>query len=121
MKIPKWQYELARYYKRGKLISYFLNNAAKHVYMDCKFQRTLKLDISFSLEHFFISVAIFTQVASASLSDIYEILLTLSPSFESNNSSITELNRIQTFGKKRLIDKFYEGEYESARKQLFKR
>ena len=89
--------------------------------MDCKFQRTLKLDISFSLEHFFISVAIFTQVASASLSDIYEILLTLSPSFESNNSSITELNRIQTFGKKRLIDKFYEGEYESARKQLFKR
>ena len=29
MKIPKWQHELARYYKRGKLVSYFLNNAAK--------------------------------------------------------------------------------------------
>ena len=39
----------------------------KHVYMGWKFQRTLKLDISFSLEHFFISVAIFTQVAFAPL------------------------------------------------------
>ena len=39
----------------------------KNVYMGWKFQRTLKLDISFSLEHFFISVAIFTQVASAPL------------------------------------------------------
>ena len=37
--------------------------------MGWKFQRTLKLDISFSLEYFFISVAIFTQVASASLID----------------------------------------------------
>ena len=42
----------------------------KHVYMGWKFQRTLKLDISFTLEHFFISVAIFTQVASASLSTL---------------------------------------------------
>ena len=39
----------------------------KHVYMGWKFQRTLKLNISFSPEHFFISVAIFTQVASAPL------------------------------------------------------
>ena len=39
----------------------------KHVYMGGKFQRTLKLDISLSLEHFFISVPIFTQVASAPL------------------------------------------------------
>ena len=39
----------------------------KHVYMDWKFQRILEFDISFSLEHFFISVAIFTQVASAPL------------------------------------------------------
>ena len=36
--------------------------------MGWKFKRTLKLDISFSLEHFFISVAIFTQVSSAPLS-----------------------------------------------------
>ena len=40
----------------------------KHVYMGWKFQTTLKLDIFFlSLEHFFISVAIFKQVATASL------------------------------------------------------
>ena len=39
----------------------------KRVYMGWKFQRTLKVDFSFSLEHFFISVAIFTQVASAPL------------------------------------------------------
>ena len=42
----------------------------KHVYMGWKFQRTLKLDISFSLEHFFIPVAIFTQVASAPLMEL---------------------------------------------------
>ena len=39
----------------------------KHVYMDWKFWRTLALDMSFRLEYFFISVAISTQVASASL------------------------------------------------------
>ena len=39
----------------------------KHIYMGWKLQRTLKLDISLSLEHFFISVAIFTQVALVSL------------------------------------------------------
>ena len=35
--------------------------------MGQKLQRTLKLDISFSLEHFSISLAIFTQIASAPL------------------------------------------------------
>ena len=39
----------------------------KHAYKGWKFQRTLELDISLSLERFFISVAIFTQVASAPL------------------------------------------------------
>ena len=43
----------------------------KHVYMNWEFQRKLKLDISFSLEYFFISVATFTQVASAPLSYAY--------------------------------------------------
>ena len=38
--------------------------------MDWKFQTTLKLDICFSLEHYFISVAIFTQVASAPLKSL---------------------------------------------------
>ena len=29
LKIPKWQHKIVQDYKRGKLISYFLNNAAK--------------------------------------------------------------------------------------------
>ena len=29
LKIPKWQHKLVREYKRGKLIFYFLNNAAE--------------------------------------------------------------------------------------------
>ena len=29
LKSPKWQHKLVREYKRGKLILYFLNNAAK--------------------------------------------------------------------------------------------
>ena len=29
LKIPKWQHRHARYYKRGKLVSYFLNEGAK--------------------------------------------------------------------------------------------
>ena len=40
----------------------------KHVYMGQKFQRTLKLSMSFSLKHIFISAEILTQVASAPLS-----------------------------------------------------
>ena len=63
MKIPKWQHKLARYYKRRKLVYYFL----KQVYMSWIFWRALKLGMSFSLEHFFIALAISTQVASASL------------------------------------------------------
>ena len=35
----------------------------KHVYMGSKFWRTLKLGMSFSLEHFFIALPISTQVA----------------------------------------------------------
>ena len=45
-------------------------------------------------------------------------VLTASPSSESNNSSITKLNWINTFGKKkRLIDKFYEDDYENENVQ----
>ena len=47
-----------------------------------------------------------------------QTLLTVSPSSESNNSSITKLNWINTFGKKRLIDKFYEGDYENENVQV---
>ena len=45
----------------------------KHVYMGHKFQRTLKLSMSFSLKHFFISVAIITQVASALLRKVIKL------------------------------------------------
>ena len=45
-------------------------------------------------------------------------LLTASSSSESNNSSITKLNWINTFGKKRLIDKFYGGDYENENAQV---
>ena len=40
-------------------------------------------------------------------------LLTVIPSSEINNFSITKLNKINTFGKKGLVDKFYEGDYEN--------
>ena len=39
----------------------------KHVYMGLKFQRKLTLSMSFSQKHFFVLVAISTQVASAPL------------------------------------------------------
>ena len=29
LKIPKWEHKLIRKYKQGKLVSYFLDNAAK--------------------------------------------------------------------------------------------
>ena len=45
-------------------------------------------------------------------------LLTVIPSSESNNSSTTKLNLIDTFGKKRLTDKFYEGDYENENAQV---
>ena len=45
-------------------------------------------------------------------------LITVSPSSESDDSGITELNRINTFGKKRLIDKFYEGDNENENVQV---
>ena len=45
----------------------------RHVYVGWKFQRTLKLGMSFSLEHFFIAVAISTKVASAPLSTTFYI------------------------------------------------
>ena len=68
LKIPKWQHKFVWDYKRGKLVSYFLNNAAK----TCKYGLKISiwannLSMSFSLKHFFISVAISTQVASAPL------------------------------------------------------
>ena len=61
LKILKWQHKVVRDYKRGKLVSYFLSNAAKI----CSYG--LKFSMSFCLKYFFFSVAISTQVASAPL------------------------------------------------------
>ena len=41
LKIPKWQHTLVRDYRRGKLVSYLLNNAAKTcLYGDWNWTRT---------------------------------------------------------------------------------
>ena len=53
MKILKWQHELARYYKRGKLVSYFLNNAVKA----CLYR--LKISENIEIGHFFQSGTFF--------------------------------------------------------------
>ena len=47
MTIPKWQHKLARYDKRGKLVSYFLNNGAK------KCLYGLKISENIEIGHFF--------------------------------------------------------------------
>ena len=68
MKIPKWQHELARYYKQGKSVSYFLNNAAKICLYGMKILENIEIGHFFQCRtFFFISVAIFTQVALALL------------------------------------------------------
>ena len=60
LKILKQQHNFFLDCKREKLVSYFLNNAAKTC---LKFWRPLKLSMSFSLNQFFILVAISTQVS----------------------------------------------------------
>ena len=45
-------------------------------------------------------------------------LITASPSSKNGDSSITKLNCVNTFGKKRLIDKFYEGDDENENVQV---
>ena len=53
LKIPKWQHKLVRDYKRGKLVSYFLNYAAK----TCLYG--LKILENIEIEHVFQSKALF--------------------------------------------------------------
>ena len=53
MKIPKWQHELARYYKRGKLVSYFLNNAAKTCLFGLKISENIEIGHVFQPRAFF--------------------------------------------------------------------
>ena len=65
-KIPKWQHKLIQKYKRGKLASYFLDNAVK----TCSYE--LKISENIEIKHVFQSKSIFhhsnsTQVASTPL------------------------------------------------------
>ena len=55
LKIPKWQHKHVRDYKRRKLVSYFLNNAAK----TCLYG--LKISENIDIEHIFQSKAFFSS------------------------------------------------------------
>ena len=67
LKILKWQHKLVRDYKRGKLVSYFLNNVAKTCLYGLKISENIDIEHVFQSKAFFVSVAISTQVASAPL------------------------------------------------------
>ena len=53
LKIPKWQHKLVRNYKRGKLVSYFLNNGAKTFLYGLKNSGNIKVDHVFQFKSFF--------------------------------------------------------------------
>ena len=65
LKIPKWQHKPVREYKQRKLVSYFLNNAAKTFSYGLKNSENFQIKLFFSLKYFFISVTFSTQFASA--------------------------------------------------------
>ena len=85
----------------------------KRVYMGWKFQRTLELDISFSVEHFFISVAIFTQVASAPLKLYVE-----SPKLMVDKCVVTNCSTSYKTGQKKASFHFHEDQ-ELKRKWIY--
>ena len=66
----------------------------KHVYIGGKFQRTLKSGMSLSLEHFSISAAIFTQVASALLMCQQQSVIFLGYNAFRNHNTLIE---VETF------------------------
>ena len=70
MKTPKWQYKLVWDYKRGKLVSYFLNNATETCSYGLKFSENIEIEHVFQSKLFFISVVISTNVASVPLSNL---------------------------------------------------
>ena len=53
LKIYKWQHKLARYYNRGKLISYFLNNGAKRCLYGLKISENIEIGYFFPSRAFF--------------------------------------------------------------------
>ena len=46
LKIPKWQDKLVRNYKRGKLVSYFLNDGAKTCLYGVKISENIEIEQS---------------------------------------------------------------------------
>ena len=54
LKIPKWQHKHVRDYKRGKLVSYFLNNAAKTCLYGLKFSENIDIEHVFQSKAFFL-------------------------------------------------------------------
>ena len=69
LKIPKWQHKFVWNYKRGKLVSYFLNNAVK------TWLYGLKVSENIEIEHVFQSKAlpISTEVASVPWKSYYQL------------------------------------------------
>ena len=55
LKILKWQHKLARDCKQGKLVSYFLNNAAKTYLHGIKISENIEVEHVFQSEAFFSS------------------------------------------------------------------
>ena len=66
LKIPKWQHEHARYYKRGKLLFYFLHSAAKICLYGLKISANIEIGHSFqSRTLFHLSSNLHTSCLSA--------------------------------------------------------
>ena len=53
LKIPKWQLKLIGKYKRGKLASYFLDNAVKICYHGLKLLENIEIKRVFKSKSFF--------------------------------------------------------------------
>ena len=88
MKIPKWQHELARYYKRGKLVSYFLNIATK----TCLYG--LKISENIEIGHFFQSRTFFhlsSKLHTSCLSAFKYLLFTNTPDVKKHTWCENEL------------------------------
>ena len=53
LKIPKWKHKLVRDYERGKLVSYFLNNADKTCLYELKISENIDIEHVFQSKPFF--------------------------------------------------------------------
>ena len=77
LKTPKWQHKIVWDCKQRKLVSYFLNSAAKTCLYGLTISENSEIEHVFQsiFKHFFIAVAISTQVASAPLKQILHRLV----------------------------------------------